>query len=93
MKINTKYNVGDELWFIMNTKAINGCVHHIKVAVESKAEVKPGKKKDLVRTGKRVFSQLTIGYHMATDSSGAFFVKPTPEDQLFRTKEELIKSL
>lgn len=93
MEIKTKYNIGDELWFINNTKAIKGHIHHIKIHIESKAEVKSGNKRDLIKTGKRILSSLTIGYHMATDSSGAYFVKPTPENELFITKEELIKSL
>ncbi len=71
MKIETKYNIGDELFYMKDNK-----IHHSYVWAVKYEET-------MIGAGQRV---TTIIYNI--NSSGDY-----KENELFLTKEELIKSL
>ena len=70
MTIETKYNIGDKVWF-------NSLGHHIKCKV------------DEINICVSIDGSVHIIYSI--EKSGYFFERH--EDELFPTKEELLKSL
>jgi hypothetical protein len=70
MTIETKYNIGDEVWLLYNNKAVSSRIFRIEVKVD-------------LRLSARIIYYL----------SGSNIDEFCSEDKLFRTKEELLKSL
>ena len=94
MKVETKYNVNDELWFIIAGRAECRKVYKIKITVEGTAEYKTGAKRNLIKTGNYGVKDIEVGYIMESSSGPlTYYVDPIEEKRLFKTKKELIASL
>ena len=68
MTIETKFNIGDEVWFIYKDRCQHSKVESIRVYKHNS------------------ISKIEINYHL----NGIDWL---PEERLFSTKEELLKSL
>lgn len=77
MDINTKFECYEEIWFISNKKAISSKVKDIKIDVKSISGIE-------IATN--------ILYVCNEDSTSNIEIKVSEEDA-FKTKEELLKSL
>lgn len=76
MTIKTKYNIGDELWFMANNKPTTIKVWNIIVEIKTKCDGQY-----TYGTHHKIYYQDYYGYHKIL------------EQELFPTKEELLKSL
>lgn len=72
MTIETKYNIGDKVWFMYDNSVRSATVIKIDVLIE--------------KNKNRTSIHKTISY-------GLFDYFKYPEDKLFPTKKELLKSL
>ena len=77
MKIETKYNIGQPVWVIMNNKAQSLLIEAIEVGVEKAAISEDG-----------IFSICEYRFSYSVGCGNWY-----KECELFPTKEELLKSL
>lgn len=77
MKIETKYNIGDEVWAIVNDKVAYRYIEAIKITTDKIFATEGGRVVDI-----KLKHQYCIGYDCWRK-----------EQELFPTKEELLKSL
>ena len=82
MKIETKYNIGDEVWFIHGDRCRNGKICGMKHTYGI------GKMFGKLYTGEE-----KVEIHYSVESSQYPCVLDFKEEKLFPTKEELLKSL
>lgn len=82
MKIETKYNIGDEVWFIHGNRCSNGKI----CGMEHTYGI--GKMFGKLYTGEEI-----VKIHYSVESPQYPFVLDFEEEKLFPTKEELLKSL
>lgn len=83
MGIKTKYNIGDEVWFIHGDCCISGTICGVeKTYGKGKCYGKP-------RTGEE---KILVCYCIETNKY-PFALSGIKEERLFPTKEELLKSL
>ncbi len=68
MEVNTRFNIGDKVWYINDNRAVRSDITRVIISVES-----PGS------------CEVSYSLHFGDTE--------IPEGQLFRTKEELLKSL
>lgn len=85
MKIETKYNYGDKVWFMEGNKAISNNVTEFSIDCNYSGG------SDCV-WGSTTFP-IAIRYHFKSIPSQSTRDLTKPEHQLFPTKEELLKSL
>lgn len=93
MRVETKYNVDDELWFIMGNRVHCKKVIDVKITVKGKMGYKIATGRGLVPSGKYLHEDTVISYIMESGPAGCFFIDAVKEKDLFKTKKELIKSL
>lgn len=80
MTINTKYSIGDEVYFLMNNKVLSGKITNLGIAVEANQATS--------RSEKRSDVNIDIEYVIASDKKHC-----VSEDRLFLTKDALLRSL
>lgn len=93
MRIETKYNINDELWFMMGNRIHCKKVIDVKIEAKGKTQYKVANGRGLVPTGNYLHEDTIISYIMESGPKGCFFIDPVKEKDLFKTKKELIKSL
>lgn len=93
MKIETRYDINDEVWFIhpYSKKAISGVIAGIRCEVKSKPEYRTGDKKDRIKTGEYL-PLFHTHYYQIDDRINKNFIGLYEYD-LFKSKEDLSQSL
>lgn len=96
MNIETKFEINDEVWFINSAqKAFSSKITEISIRVLSQPIYKTGERRDLLKTGdyknkgKQVYYTLDNPSYAPTSNKSI----TKSEHELFKTKEELLKSL
>ena len=102
MKITTKFNIGDTVYFIEQNKLVKGVIRSIKTSTIICASVKPltNSENTLVfnyEGRKQSKPYTTISYNISEPIKDELRFRPVlmipnvTEDRLFSTKEELLK--
>ena len=93
MNVKTKYNVNDELWFIIGKAIVCKKVTKIVVHVQGSMIKIPDQKRGFTETGNYFVDKTYVEYIMEGSLRGSFYTEPIEEKYLFKTKSALIKSL
>lgn len=88
MKIETKFNIGDKVIFAQNSKLLEATVHSITIGEITK-DVRINY--SIINSGREYYTRINND----VDIISPYFIqqKLFPEEELFKTKEELIASL
>lgn len=88
MKIETKFNIGDEVYYLFKNKIISSKISFIKIniALEKEINIIYGIEESYFRTDPNV-QKMVVSY------GNYKYYKTFSESILFRTKQELINSL
>ena len=88
MKIETKFNIGDEVYYLFRNKIISSKISFIRIniALEKEINIIYGIEESYFRTDPNV-EKMVVSY------GNYKYYKTFSESILFRTKQELINSL
>ena len=81
MEIKTKYDIGDKVWTIHNNKVVNMTIYHFSIKVY----------KEKIRI--EYMSDEDFKQHVSFKNTPELLPLFKYENELFPTKEELVKSL